>query len=42
MAEKGILKSYEKISTDVKYGQKPKQNTAEEVTGRFNNRGYGL
>ena len=31
MKEKGLFKSYEAVSTDVKYGQKPKQLTDEEL-----------
>lgn len=42
MEKKGIFASYEAISTDVKYGEKPQPITTEEVIERLNNRGYGL
>ncbi len=42
MEKKGIFASYEAISTDVKYGEKPQPITTEEVIERLNDRGYGL
>lgn len=42
MEEKGLFKSYEAYSTDVKYGEDPKQITTEEVINRLHDRGYGL
>ena len=42
MKEKGLFKSYEAISTEVEYGQKPKQITAEEVANELQSRGLRL
>lgn len=42
MEKKGLFASYEAISTDVKYGEKPKELTTQEVVSRLNDRGYGL
>jgi len=42
MKKKGLFKSYEAVSTDVKYGEKPKAITDEETRGLLRECGLEL